>query len=74
MLANDSKNWVVADIRSGYQMLWVGQEALFVYKVREILPIWLDLTYTPCLNCISLALAGFYSTLQFISSIYFIVR
>jgi len=32
MLANDSKHWVGAGMRSGYQMLWVGQEALYVYK------------------------------------------
>ncbi|PFX24679.1 uncharacterized protein LOC111331343 [Stylophora pistillata] len=31
-LANNSKHWVGAGMRSGYQMLWVGQEALFVYK------------------------------------------
>ena len=33
LLANDSKHWVGAGMRSGYQMLWVGQEALYVYKV-----------------------------------------
>lgn len=32
LLANDSKHWVGAGMRSGYQMLWVGQEALYVYK------------------------------------------
>lgn len=36
MLANDSKHWVGAGMRSGYQMLWVGQEALYVYKVSAI--------------------------------------
>ena len=34
-LANNSKHWVGAGMRSGYQMLWVGQEALFVYKVCQ---------------------------------------
>ena len=34
-LANGTKHWVGAGMRSGYQMLWVGQEALFVYKVRH---------------------------------------
>ena len=37
-LGNNSKHWVGAGMRSGYQMLWVGQEALYVYKVRNILP------------------------------------
>lgn len=32
LLANNSKHWVGAGMRSGYQMLWVGQEALYVYK------------------------------------------
>ena len=36
-LANDSKHWVGAGMRSGYQMLWVGQEALYVYKVGDAL-------------------------------------
>ncbi|XP_073252900.1 uncharacterized protein [Porites lutea] len=31
-LANATKHWVGAGMRSGYQMLWVGQEALYVYK------------------------------------------
>ncbi|KAK2548606.1 hypothetical protein P5673_031129 [Acropora cervicornis] len=31
-LANNSKHWVGAGMRSGYQMLWVGQEAIYVYK------------------------------------------
>lgn len=34
-LANATKHWVGAGMRSGYQMLWVGQEALYVYKVRS---------------------------------------
>ena len=34
-LANNSKHWVGAGMRSGYQMLWVGQEAIYVYKVRD---------------------------------------
>lgn len=34
LLANNSKHWVGAGMRSGYQMLWVGQEAIYVYKVR----------------------------------------
>ena len=54
MLANDSKHWVGAGMRSGYQMLWVGQEALYVYKVRNISQTWLGLAYfkfgTPSLN------------------------
>jgi len=33
LLANNTKHWVGAGMRSGYQMLWVGQEALYVYKV-----------------------------------------
>ena len=33
LLLNNSKHWVGAGMRSGYQMLWVGQEALYVYKV-----------------------------------------
>lgn len=37
MLANDSKHWVGAGMRSGYQMLWVGQEALYVYKSEPAL-------------------------------------
>lgn len=32
LLANNSKHWVGAGMRSGYQMLWVGQEAIYVYK------------------------------------------
>ncbi|XP_067040650.1 uncharacterized protein [Acropora muricata] len=32
LLANYSKHWVGAGMRSGYQMLWVGQEAIYVYK------------------------------------------
>ena len=54
LLANDSKHWVGAGMRSGYQMLWVGQEALYVYKVcfmfcarSQILLTYLD-TFLYC--------------------------
>lgn len=33
-LANGSKHWVGAGMRSGYHMLWVGQEAVNILKVE----------------------------------------
>ena len=35
-LFNGSKHWVGAGMRSGYQMLWVGQEAMYIYKVGRV--------------------------------------
>ncbi|CAH3026162.1 unnamed protein product [Porites evermanni] len=43
-LANATKHWVGAGMRSGYQMLWVGQEALYVYKSRPLTIVSKSLT------------------------------
>ncbi|EDO37882.1 predicted protein [Nematostella vectensis] len=39
-LFNGSKHWIGAGLRSGYQMLWVGQEAIYVEKVQPTVGVF----------------------------------
>lgn len=34
LLKNNSRHWVGVGVRSGEEMLWVGQERVTIFKVR----------------------------------------